>query len=407
MTAPLTSLLAAVDPDDHPGRIIDRVMHAAREHLNLDVSFVTEFTGGQRVFRYANGNLERFEVQVEGAEPLAGTYCQRVVDGTLGALVSSASQHPITSQMEVTRRLGVEVYVGVPVQFSDGRLYGTLCCLSGEGNGRITEQDVLFIRLAAAIVAEQLERDEIATIQRRAALERIRNVLAGGIEIVYQPIVSLAANEVLGFEALSRFSAEPHRGPQAWFEEAWAVGMGPELELAAVRKAVEGLALIPDGAYLSVNVSPETLLAGELQEILGTDFAYRIVLEITEHARVFDYEPVTSALATLREAGFRVAVDDLGTGHAGINHLLRFQPDVFKIDLSVVQGVRRDPLRRAIAATFATLAANIGASVVAEGIETMEDRDALEILGLTAGQGFHIAHPLTADEIAGFVPARA
>ena len=402
MTAPLTSLLAAVDPDDHPGRIIERVMQAARDHLNLEVSFVTEFTGGQRIFRYVNGNLERFQVQIEGAEPLAGTYCQMVVDGTLGSLVQSASQHPVTAPMEVTKRLGVEVYVGVPVKFSDGKLYGTLCCLSGEANDRISEHDVMFVRLAAAIVAEQLERDEIANTERRGAVERIRAALAGGFEIVYQPIVTLAANELLGYEALSRFTVGPDRGPEEWFEEAWAIGYGPELELAAIRKAVDALDLIPDGAYLSVNVSPETLLTAELSDVLRGAPADRIVLEITEHARVFDYEPVTTALAKLRADGFRVAIDDLGTGHAGINHLLRFQPDVFKIDLGVVQGVRRDPLRRAIASTFATLATNVGASIVAEGIETLEDRDALEILGLTAGQGFHIAEPLRLDDLGTF-----
>lgn len=404
MTAPLTSLLAAVDPDDHPGRIIERVMQAAREHLNVEVSFVTEFSGGQRIFRYVNGNLERFHVQIEGAEPLEGTYCQMVVDGTLDSLVQSATRHPVTSQMPVTHRLGVEVYVGVPVQFSDGKLYGTLCCLSGHADGQLSQHDVLFVRLAAAIVAEQLERDEIAKTERHSAVERIRAALEGGFEIVYQPIVSLAANEVLGYEALARFSVAPKRGPHEWFEEAWAVGLGPELELAAVRRAVEGLDAMPAGAYLSVNVSPETLLAAELCEALDGAPPDRIVLEITEHARVFDYEPVTTVLAKLRSDGFRVAIDDLGTGHAGINHLLRFAPDVFKIDLGVVQGVRRDPLRRAIAATFANLAANIGASVVAEGIETVEDRDALEILGLTAGQGFLFAKPLSIADVASFAP---
>lgn len=393
MTAPLTALLGSIDPDDHPGRIIERVMQAAREHLNLEVAFVTQFEQGMRIFRYASGDLERFEVAVDAGEPLDGTYCQKVCDGTLGPLVQSASKHPVTASMPITSALGVEVYVGVPVQFSDGQLYGTLCCISGDPNESLSMHDVVFMRMAAAIVAEQLERDEISKTQRRSATRRIRAALEGGFTVVYQPIVDLATNDVMGYEALSRFAGDPQREPQDWFDEAWSVGLGVELELAAIAKAVAGFSGVPREAYLAVNVSPETLLSSDLEAALLGVPGDRVVLEITEHAHVFDYQPVADRLAKLRAEGYRVAVDDLGTGHAGVTHLLQFQPDVLKIDLSVVQGVRRDPIRRAIAATFVTLAASMGASVVAEGIETAEDRDALEILGLTGGQGFHIARP--------------
>ncbi len=158
MTTPLTSLLASFDVDDAPGRIIERVMQAARDHVGLEVAFVTEFAEGQRVFRYASGDLERFEVQVDGAEPLEGTYCQKVFDGALPPLVLDASRHPVAAAMAVTGRLGVEVYVGVPVEFSDGRLYGTLCCLSSTPAQALSDRDVTYMRMAASIVAEQLER---------------------------------------------------------------------------------------------------------------------------------------------------------------------------------------------------------------------------------------------------------
>src|SRR5687768_3966694 len=130
-STPLTSLLTSFDPDDHPGRIIERVMAAARDHLGLEVSFVSEFEGGQRVFRFAGGDLQRFQVQIEGVEPLEETYCQRVVAGTMGPLVSDAQNDPVAATFSVTEAFGVGAYVGVPVEFSDGRLYGTLCCLSG------------------------------------------------------------------------------------------------------------------------------------------------------------------------------------------------------------------------------------------------------------------------------------
>lgn len=392
MTAVLTTLIASLG-GDHPGRIIERVMHVAREHLGLQVAFVAEFDGGHRVFRYANGDLQRFSVQVDGVEPLEGTYCSMVCSGVLEPLVQDAGRHPLTAGMPITEALGVEVYLGVPLHFSDGSLYGTLCCLSQQPNPSLGGADVTFLRMAAAIVAEQLERDEIAAISRVAAVAEVRAALDGGLRIVHQPVVDLRTRQVVGYEALSRFPPPPGRGPHQWFEQAWAVGLGAELELAAVRAAVATLGLLPPDAYLAVNVSPETLLSPLLPSALAQAPPDRVVLEITEHAQVFDYRPATRQLQALRREGFRVAIDDLGTGHAGVNHLLQFAPDVLKIDRSVVQGVRHDPLRRAVTATFATLAAHLGAALVAEGVETEEDRDALEVLGVTAAQGYLLGRP--------------
>lgn len=398
MTTPLTSLLSTIDADDHPGRIIARVMAAARDRLGLDVSFVSEFEGGQRIFRFTGGAVERYQVAVEGAEPLEDTYCHMVVNGSLGALVNDAQNHPVTQQMAVTEALGVQVYVGVPVQFSDGRLFGTLCCLSADAGEELSERDVGFMHVAAAIVAEQLERDDLAASQRREMTKSVRAAIEGDFQVVYQPIVALTSGDVLGYEALSRFG-EGAGSPQECFDQAWQVGLGTELEVIAARKALAELERVPADAYLSINLSPETLLSPQLPDLFSGVDASRLVIEITEHAYVLDYAPIRSTLDGLRDRGIRVAIDDLGTGHAGIKHLLEFQPDILKIDLGVVRGIRRDPRRRAVAATFVTLAFHIGASVVAEGVETAEDRDALEILGLTAGQGFHLARPAPLDAL--------
>ena len=383
-------------------------MSAARDYLGLEVSFVSEFESGQRVFRYAGGDLQRFQVKVDGAEPLEGTYCQRVVEGTMPSLIRDAPNHPIAATFAVTEELGVAAYVGVPVQFSDGRVYGTLCCLSGAQAAGLSDRDIVFMRMAAAIVAEQLEREDVARDQRREILRRVRTAMElDGFHTVYQPIVELDGGKTLGFEALSRFPATPVRGPEQWFDEAWLVGLGAELEMAAACLALNDLDRLPSDAYLSINLSPETLLAPSLVEVFDGAAAERLVIEVTEHAQVLNYAPVRTRLDELRSLGMRVAIDDLGTGHAGLNHLLEFRPDILKIDLTIVQGVRRDRMRRAIAATFATFAASLNIDLVAEGIETAEDQEALEILGLNAGQGFHIAPPSRLDDVAPASPASA
>lgn len=397
MTTSLTALLTSFDPEDHPGRIIERIMAAARDHLALDVSFVAEFDGGQRIFRFAGGDLQRYHVNVAGAEPLEQTYCQRIVAGALGPIVHDAARDPIAAALPVTQELGIGAYIGVPVQFSDGRVYGTLCCLSGSASPELSERDVLFMRMAAAIVGEQLEREGVERDARTTIFRRIRSTIDNRtFHIVYQPIVALESGDVLGYEALSRFAPDSTVATvdtQGWFDHAWFVGLGPQLEMAAVELALEGLDAIPAPCYLAVNLSPETLLADGVIDLFTTYPCDRLVIEVTEHERVLNYAPVRGRLDHLRSMGARIAIDDVGTGHAGINHLLEFRPDILKIDLSVVQGVRRDRMRRAIAATFATLGASLGIQLVAEGIETPEDQEALEILGLTAGQGFLIGRP--------------
>lgn len=396
----MTALLASIDAEDHPGRIIERVMSAAREHLGLDVSFVSEFDQGQRIFRFTGGNVERYDVKVEGTAPLEDTYCKMVVDGVLAPVVAAPKENPLTRDMPLTQDYDLACYVGVPVSFSDGRVFGTLCCLSSDHAGDLDERDVVFMRMAAAIVAEQLEREDLAGAERREVSTRIRRAIdSGAFDIVYQPIVALDDGRLLGVEALSRFHGETGKATEAWFDEAWAVGLGVELEMVALRRALGALGGLPDGAYLAINVSPETLLSKDVDVLLGEVDCSKVVLEITEHAHIFDYAPVRERLDELRGRGLRFAVDDVGTGHAGINHLIEFRPEILKIDLSVVRGVRRDPMRRAIAATFATFAAHVGADIVAEGIESREDHEALEILGLTAGQGFHIAKPAPLGEL--------
>ena len=391
-STPLTTLLASFDPSDHPGRIIERVMAVAREHLGLEVSFVSEFDGGQRIFRFAGGDVERFQVRVEGAEPLEDTYCQRVVAGTMGPLIRDTGSDPVAASFAVTEALGVTAYIGVPVQFSDGRVYGTLCCLSAATAEHLSDRDVLFMRMAATLVAEQLEREHLEGSERRTIIARTRQAIDGAFEMVYQAIVELEGGKPVGYEALARFPQPPERC-EDWFDDAWRVGLGVELELATARAAVRVLPNIAEPAYLAVNFSPETLLSPALDEVLDGVDRNRLVIEITEHARVLDYAPLRNRLDELRAGGVRVAIDDLGTGHAGINHLLGFRPEILKIDLAIVQGIRRDRMRRAIAATFATFAAHVGIDIVAEGIESAEDQEALEILGLTAGQGFHIGRP--------------
>lgn len=121
---------------------------------------------------------------------------------------------------------------------------------------------------------------------------------------------------------------------------------------------------------MSVNLSAEAVLAAATVELLTAGAPRRVVVELTEHAQVADYALLEQRLAGLRAAGVRVAVDDAGAGFASMRHIVRLRPDIIKIDLELTRGVDADPARRALAAALITFGADIGATIVAEGVET-------------------------------------
>lgn len=247
-----------------------------------------------------------------------------------------------------------------------------------------------------AIVDElqsQLRREEIEQAQRDARRQEIGRFVAGeAVTTVFQPIVDLRTRAVLGMEALSRFHSLPLRPPYEWFAEAAELELGVPLELATMRRALARIGDLQPDAYLSLNCSHRAAMSGELLDAFGAD-AHRIVVEITEHEPVEDYDRLTSALERLRAAGVRVAIDDAGAGFASLRHTLRLRPDIVKIDISIVRDLDRDRGKRALASALARFADEMGMAVVAEGIESQDELDALLALGVSVGQGFHLAEP--------------
>jgi EAL domain-containing protein (putative c-di-GMP-specific phosphodiesterase class I)/CheY-like chemotaxis protein len=244
-------------------------------------------------------------------------------------------------------------------------------------------------------LAEQLEREEVASTERKARVERVSRAIGGdGREMVFQPIMRLEDHRVVGMEALARF--EPGDDPwpvERWFVEAAEVGLGQDLELACARTGLESMGLLPAHAYLSLNVSHGTAESEELLEVLATTDPARVVVEITEHEAVTDYERLTRALHRLRELGARVAIDDAGAGFASLRHILLIAPEIIKIDVSLTANIDSDPRRRALAAALISFAEEMSIEVVAEGIETEQEHTALEALGVRLGQGFFLGRP--------------
>jgi EAL domain-containing protein (putative c-di-GMP-specific phosphodiesterase class I) len=151
--------------------------------------------------------------------------------------------------------------------------------------------------------------------------------------------------------------------------------------------------LLEPGTFLTVNVSPETILLPGLADLISREVAPRLILELTEHIPVEDYSPILQALAPLRDIGVRLAVDDTGAGYASFRHILSLDPDVIKLDISLVRDIERDPVRRALVAALVPFARETGFRVIAEGVESDHELAALCALGVRWAQGFHLATP--------------
>ena len=240
-------------------------------------------------------------------------------------------------------------------------------------------------RLGREHRAQEAQRQRIARV--RAVVEHRR------FSMVFQPIVELATGRAVGFEALARFADEPIRPPDQWFADAEMVGLSVDLEIAAIALALADLERLPEDAYLAVNVSPVTAISERLIPVLLSVAPERTVLEVTEHAPVADYERLIGALKPLRKHGIRLAIDDAGAGFASLRHILRLEPDLIKLDISLTQHIDTDRSRRALARGLISFGAEVGSRLVGEGVETATELAALQNLGVPYAQGYYLGRP--------------
>lgn len=304
-------------------------------------------------------------------------------DGKLGAAIAERARKAVSEASTPERRIACSA--GVASYPEDARDSATLLQLAAgalrwaksSGRGQTRRYDPENV----SVPTDQEERAEIEGL-----LEREQPVVA-----FFQPLVSLSTGRVLGYEALSRFPDPPGRGPDAWFAQAARCGLAARLEAAALRAALskEGR---PQGTFLSINVSPTTLGSAEVQAVLPTDMT-GLVVEITEHELADDLDALEKELAALRERGAKIAVDDAGAGYSGLQTVMRIQPDVIKLDRSLVMNLDEDPAKEALIDSFVRFARRTGASVCAEGIERMEELKLLADLDVTYGQGYVLARP--------------
>ena len=220
----------------------------------------------------------------------------------------------------------------------------------------------------------------------------VRGLLAdpAALRVVFQPIVNLRTRRVDGYEALSRFEGPMAVTPDRWFAAARRCGLGPRLEVLAIRAALA--VPRPARTFVAVNVSPSTFISLTLDLALPRDLT-GVVLELTEHESLGDVERLRRLSASFRARGARVALDDVGAGYADVEDIARVRPDIVKLDRGVIRDLDTVPQQRGRVVSAIETARRASAHVCAEGIETLAELAELVRLGADCGQGYVIARP--------------
>jgi EAL domain-containing protein (putative c-di-GMP-specific phosphodiesterase class I) len=356
----------------------------ARQTLGLGLAFLSRM----------DGTVQHLEV-VESTLPLADgmtqpqetSLCQAIMDGSVPPVIPDVTQFPQIMGLPAVG-LGVRSFISVPVQLSDGTVYGTFCGAGFTADPQLAERDRALMQVLAHAAAVIIEPDVRQRHRNQGIERRLRPLInRGGPPVLLQPIVDLATGRRVGVEALSRFPQEWHQPPDECFADAEMIGERENLEIAALRRAEEYLPEV--SGYIAMNISPATLFTQAGVDFLNGLPLERIVLELSEHDPIDDYDQLKAILAPLRAGGMRLAIDDVGAGFSSLRHIVATAPDVIKLDRSIVAGVAGDPVLAVVVHALVELADVLHATVVAEGIETAADAVALRSLGVGLGQGWH------------------
>ncbi|MGZ4506805.1 MAG: EAL domain-containing protein [Blastococcus sp.] len=373
------------------------LLQTARRSLRLSVAFLSRLDGTTQHLEVVETSVP-FLFQEGYQQQQDVTLCQAILDRKLPAVIPNLADFPEAMKLPAARMPRLRSYVSVPVTLSDGSLYGTFCAAGLTSDKDLTKRDKALMDVLASAAAVIIE-PEVRSQERRTEIHgRMDPVIAaGGPVVVLQPIVDLASGDRIGAEALSRFPAEWGLAPDVCFGEAHSVGLGHRLELLALQGAAAHLDRV-DG-YVSMNVSPATLLTAEFAQVLGAMPLDRVLLELSEHDRVEDYDALTGTLAPFRAAGLRLAIDDVGAGFSSLRHIVVTSPDVIKVDRSIVSGLHADPVLAKLVGSLVEFAHGCDVQVVAEGVETADEHVTLRALGVDYGQGWHYGRPGPAEAL--------
>ncbi len=430
--------------DTEPEERLDSIVRMAAAHMGAELASI-DFLDGQRIWSKSlwNTQLRQFPREESFAEQIVRT----------GSMLLVADMQAVNRPRGFYRPdtvMQVRFFAGVPIQCSNGVTLGALCVAGTQPRAQITQDEILALENLASLVSDQLELRSLRAGTQSTSAETHRRVaesasvapasvapapvVSGGMEasedwptaaelqyaldrdqfvLFYQPEVEIATGRIVGLEALIRWK-HPRRGllsPQSFIPHAEENGMILPIGDWGLAHACRQLQAWKqdrpwlDSLRVCVNLSARQFtrhgLADQIESLLQTTGlrAHHLGLEMTESTLIPSIGTTVSVLNSLQRLGVSLHMDDFGTGYSSLSHLHRFPFDVLKVDRSFVKRMTMGTQPLQIVKTILELARILGMDVVAEGIETEEQRALLHKLGCRFGQGYLFSRPLAANEM--------
>lgn len=250
----------------------------------------------------------------------------------------------------------------------------------------------LIMRALDAAYTDAFQEREREFQDRKAGLLQI--IAGRQIRSVYQPIIDLAEQWILGYEAFSRAPEGPFANPSYLFTIASEMKVLWQLERLCREQAVARLPELEPDQLLFINVEPESIFDPELRRwSREAGLEGRVVLEVTERSGVEEYILFRRVLDVIRSVGLRVAVDDVGSAYSGLRMIAETQPDFIKLDMGLTRGMRDETVRRELVSTIADFSTRVGTPLIVEGVEEPADLEVLRTIGVRYVQGYLFARP--------------
>lgn len=374
-TSPHLPRLLLVEDDLSLRRALGRSLQP-----RFDVTAIGDVAGAVAHLEAGRFDVVLTDLHLEGASGIELLRLVRARDGDLPVILMTGL--PDVDSAIAALDLGALTYIKKP--FEIGALDAAL--------GRAAKASVL-----ARAHREGLDAppDGDAPASGRAALAATFERALDALWLAFQPIVDARTGETMGFEALMRSDEPSMQTPGALLDAAEELGRLRDLGRRVRARAAAALEHDRGDELLFVNVHSADLLDDDLlaPDAPLTRLAGRVVLEITERAAIADVHDASQRAAALRARGFKIAIDDLGAGYAGLTSFATFEPDFVKLDMSLVREIARSPLKRTLVQRVAGLCRDLDMRVVAEGIETPEELACMADLGCEYVQGFLLGRP--------------
>lgn len=348
--------------DDDP--LISRVYSRSLQSWGCEVTLSTDGADGLEQIRAREFDAVLTDIAMPRMNGLELLRALRTQAPTLPVILATGTPS-LDSAVEAVA-LGAERYLRKPVELSD-------------------------LHDALASVARAMHAGEEATTREGAAFERA----LASLWLAVQPIARSDGSGALGYEALMRLDDPVLSNPGLMLAEAERLGRVVELGRFVRARAAEVVERLPEDQVLFVNLHPEELFDPEIvsPDAPLSQVPARIVLEITERAPLHEVDAARNRLSELRAMGFKIAIDDIGSGYSGLYSLVALEPDVVKIDMSLIRDIHKDVLKQQFVGFIASVFRAKGKNVVAEGVETVEERDMAITLGCDCLQGYLLGRP--------------